>query len=101
MLRTTGGEAGGFSRSRSICADPFSATLSIDAKNNPAAPQDAFFQAGGIFLVRCGLKTKTKHKPKTKPWGEADTASRRSAPSPGKRNASGGPRSISSSTDEF
>jgi hypothetical protein len=64
---------------RRICDDPFSATGSVDATNYTEAPQYAFLRHGGIFLVRCSFKGKTK------PWGEADTASRRSAPSPGKR----------------
>ena len=43
--------------------------------------QYAFLRHGGIYLVRCGCKTKTKNQ--TLGWGRA--ASRWSAPSPGSR----------------
>ena len=42
-----------------------------------------FPRHGGIYLVRCGFKTKTKTKNQTLGWGRS--ASRWSAPSPGSR----------------
>ena len=48
------------------------------------APGMRFSRHGGIYLVRCG-QVKTKVKIKTKPRGGCRAASRRSAPSPGRR----------------
>src|SRR5580704_1639638 len=44
-----------------------------------------FLRHGGIYLVRWGFKIKNKIKIKTKPWDGDHTASRWSAPHPGKR----------------
>ncbi len=75
----------GILSSRRICDDPSSATPRY-CKNNTGAPVCVFKAwrnlSGPMWFQ---IKIKTKNQNKTKPWGEADTASRRSAPSPGKR----------------
>jgi hypothetical protein len=68
------------------CGDPFSATVLLQ-RQNTLSPQGAFSRHGGIYLVRCGFKIKTKPRGGAvpPPAGRPRAASRWSAPSPGKR----------------
>ena len=71
-----------FSSSRSVSDDPFSVTPSHDCKEHRGLSV-AFSRHGGIYLVRWGSTSKSKSKPNP---GTAPTASRWSAPHPGKRS---------------
>ncbi len=75
----------GILSSRRICDDPFFATPSVDATNHTEAPQYAFFKAWRNLSGPMWSQNQNQNQNQTKPWGEADPASRRSAPSPGKR----------------
>src|SRR5437773_12446227 len=82
-----------------ICDDPSGATLPLfNLKNNTERSVLRFWRHGGIYLVRWGFKPKPKPKPK--PRGGTDRLPL-VGPAPSQKNASGGPRSFSSSADEF
>ena len=54
-------------------------------KESYRAPSMAFFKAWRNLSGPMWFPNQNQNQNQTKPWGEADTASRRSAPSPGKR----------------
>lgn len=74
-----------YNPSKRVCDDPFPATGSLLSMDT-AAPPYAFSKAWRNLSGPMGSQSQNQSQNlKTKSWGEADPASRRSAPSPGKR----------------
>src|SRR6266496_310901 len=79
----------GIRSSRRICDDPFSATpvplLQRTILRPPVCVFKAWRNLSGPMWFQSQNQNQNQNQNQPKPWGEADTASRRSAPSPGRR----------------
>ena len=91
------GKPGGFSSLKESLRRSPPATSVPAHSINTEAPQYAFFEGMAESIWSDGVPNQDQNQT----LSQDRAASRRSAPSPGKRNATGGPRSFSSSADEF